>query len=162
MNVRSLLLVAVVLMTTACVGGRTRETVLVTAVASAWPGVRADVVLGGGVLPATVELWDAAVAAGTSTAFAGLDWVPLEASGMAGVEERLRTGEIGLVGASVLRDRILWFGAGVAELVRGPLAYESSTSSTRETSRARSGPLVISRSSWARHPPSAIAGEVYR
>lgn len=90
-----------VLLLAACVTPRVQQEVLAPAIVEAWPGVRADAHLGG-MLESSLLLWDD----GVSTArFIGLDPESLEDHAHLGVESRLATGQIGLVGAQVLRDR---------------------------------------------------------
>lgn len=145
-------LACVVLLAAGCITPHTQERVLVPAIVGAWPGVRADAQLGGAAA-GLLELWDSAVEVGTRSAFLGLDWPTIEAHGMIGVEIRLSGGEIGMVGASILRDRILTFGAAVAELQRVVAV---------RTSVVDDDVVVISRSSWAKTPPKAIARRTYR
>lgn len=135
----------VVLCTTSCLTSQVRDKTLLPAIQSAWVGVRADVVKGGGMLDSELVAWDAAVSTGN---FLGLDLQDLQMQAIAGVNVRLELGEIGMHGALIMRDRAASFVASVSEYMRSDIVVRSPMPT---------GPLTISRSSWALFPPPAIA-----
>lgn len=132
-----------------CVTGKVQERTLVPAIEAAWPGVRADAELGG--LPVVeLENIDDYVADGRLYMIV----LPaLESAALIGVDLRLVAGEIGPVGAGIMRDRVSSFVAAVTEATRVVIVR------ARDYSKR---PLVISSSSWATSPPSAIAARTYR
>lgn len=150
---RSLLVALTMLLAlSSCVTQRVQDRTLLPAIESAWPGVRDDAELGG-LEEGTLILWDAGVASGSLT---GLDSAELEGAALLGVDLRLVNGEIGPQGAAIMRDRATSFRRAVDEYTRVVVA---SADVGRDYNRR---PLVISRSSWATSPPSAIAGRTYR
>ena len=145
---KSIVLSVLVMLLCACTTTRVQDRTLTPAIESAYPGVRADAELGG--MPAgDLLLWDAGIEAGN---LRGLDVGALESFALLGVDARLAAGEIGPLGAEIMRDRARSFRRAVEELLRPVLA----------SAPVRTTPLVISRSSWATSPPSAIAGRTYR
>tara|TARA_R110002167_G_C12707228_1_gene655095 strand:- start:10324 stop:10782 length:459 start_codon:yes stop_codon:yes gene_type:complete len=147
---RFLLVLVAMLSMSSCVSQRVRDTALLPAINTAYEGVRADAVVGGAD-PALLAAWDAGIEVG---ALAGLDIVNLEAAALMGVDLRLVAGEIGPNGANIMRDRARNFRAAVDEYLR------SNTLVARAYREGAEGPVIISRSSWADHPPSAIANLV--
>tara|TARA_R110000796_G_scaffold41179_2_gene101961 strand:+ start:13028 stop:13477 length:450 start_codon:yes stop_codon:yes gene_type:complete len=133
-----------------CVTKRVQDRTLVPAIEAAWPGVRADAELGGADAALLLD-GDASVESGN---YIGLNVLGLEAAAIVGVDLRLIAGEIGVQGAAIMRDRAAEFRRAVQELTRVVLV------SHRPIMRDR--PIVISRSSWATHPPAAIAARTYR
>jgi len=151
-----LLALLVMLSSSSCLTPQVRDKTLLPAIQTAWVGVRADVVYSGGsILESDLIAWDAAVETGN---FAALDVQELEMMAIAGVNLRLEEGQIGPQGAAIMRDRASNFAAAVNEYMRQVIAMNR----PRAYREGAAGPLVISRSSWAVSPPSAIAGEVYR
>ncbi len=142
-------LAILLMLLSSCVTGKVQERTLVPAIEAAWPGVRADAELGG--LPVVeLENIDDYVADGRLYMIV----LPaLESAALIGVDLRLVAGEIGPVGAGIMRDRVASFVAAVTEATRVVLVR------ARDYSKR---PLVISSSSWATSPPSAIAARTYR
>tara|TARA_R110000744_G_scaffold380215_1_gene500262 strand:- start:54481 stop:54876 length:396 start_codon:yes stop_codon:yes gene_type:complete len=131
------------------VTGKVQERTLIPAIESAWPGVRADAELGG--LPVVeLENIDDYVADGRLYM---IELPALESAALIGVDLRLVAGEVGPVGAGIMRDRVTSFVAAVTEATRVVIVR------ARDYSKR---PLVISSSSWATSPPSAIAARTYR
>lgn len=137
------------LLLSSCVTGKVQERTLIPAIESAWPGVRADAELGG--LPVVeLENIDDYVADGRLYM---IELPALESAALIGVDLRLVAGEVGPVGAGIMRDRVTSFVAAVTEATRVVIVR------ARDYSKR---PLVISSSSWATSPPSAIAARTYR
>jgi hypothetical protein len=134
-----------------CVTQRVQDRTLLPAIESAWPGVRDDAELGG-MEEGQLLLWDVGVETGS---LLGLDAAGLESAALIGVDLRLVAGEIGPIGAGIMRDRARSFRSAVEEYTRVAVV----TPARRDYVRR---PLVISRSSWATSPPPAIAGRTYR
>jgi len=149
-NLIAVLLVAV--SATSCLTPQVRDKTLLPAIQSAWPGVRADVEYAGSMLESELIAWDSAVETGN---FLALDTQDLEMQAIAGVNLRLEAGEIGPQGAAIMRDRASNFAAAVNEYMRSNVAMVTRPSGRVATVPDR--PLVITRSSWATNPPSAIA-----
>lgn len=144
---RLLLVVAAMLSCMSCTTTRVQNAVLTPAIEEAYVDVRADAELGGAPLE-LLETWDVGIA---SRSLRGLDVAALTDFALLGVDQRLISGEIGPMGAANMRRRATNFRAAVEEATRIVVVrYEER------------GPTVISRSSWATHPPAAIADRVYR
>tara|TARA_R110002167_G_scaffold93122_2_gene249799 strand:+ start:2221 stop:2670 length:450 start_codon:yes stop_codon:yes gene_type:complete len=148
---RSILLALTLLVgMSSCATRRVQDRTLVPAIEAAWPGVRADAQLGGADAALLLD-GDASVESGT---YIGLNVLGLEAAALVGVDMRLIAGEIGVQGAAIMRDRAAEFRRAVQELTRVVLVRAAPIASDRL--------IVISRSSWATHPPAAIAARTYR
>ena len=156
-----LLALLVMLSSSSCLTPQVRDKTLLPAIQTAWVGVRADAeyAAADGPISSDLEAWDAAVEAGD---FAALDVLLLVADARAGVQYKLEDGVIGPQGAAIMMDRAVNFGKAVTEYMRENLLVSYEKPRKRRYREGASGPLVISRSSWATSPPSAIAGEVYR
>tara|TARA_R110000737_G_scaffold84395_3_gene116944 strand:+ start:1487 stop:1921 length:435 start_codon:yes stop_codon:yes gene_type:complete len=142
-------LAILLMLLSSCVTGKVQERTLIPAIESAWPGVRADAELGG--LPVVeLENIDDYVADGRLYM---IELPALESAALIGVDLRLVAGEVGPVGAGIMRDRVTSFVAAVTEATRVVIVR------ARDYSKR---PLVISSSSWATSPPSAIAARTYR
>lgn len=142
----------IALCATSCVTQRVRDVALLPPIQSAWVGVRADVEYAGSMLESELLAWDAAVETGN---FLALDVQDLEMQAIAGVNLRLEAGEIGPQGAAIMRDRASNFAAAVNEYMRSTVAMIAPRS--KRVAVMPTGPLTISRSSWALFPPSALA-----
>tara|TARA_R110000737_G_scaffold47134_4_gene67040 strand:+ start:4639 stop:5076 length:438 start_codon:yes stop_codon:yes gene_type:complete len=143
-------LVLLILLLSSCVTQRVQDRTLIPAIESAWPGVRADADLGGMQEIDLLEI-DSQIASG---ALYMLDIERIESAALVGIDLRLVAGEVGPIGANVLRDRARSFRKAVEEATRVVLV-----SAPRDYAER---PLVISSSSWATSPPSAIAARTYR
>tara|TARA_R110000850_G_scaffold272752_2_gene408185 strand:+ start:3831 stop:4268 length:438 start_codon:yes stop_codon:yes gene_type:complete len=143
------LAILLMLMLSSCVTGKVQERTLIPAIEAAWPGVRADAELGG-LAVTELENIDDYVADGRLYM---IELPALESAALIGVDLRLVAGEVGPVGAGIMRDRVTSFVAAVTEATRVVIVR------ARDYSKR---PLVISSSSWATSPPSAIAARTYR
>ena len=142
-------LAILLLLLSSCVTGKVQERTLIPAIEAAWPGVRADAELGG-LAVTELENIDDYVADGRLYM---IELPALESAALIGVDLRLVAGEVGPVGAGIMRDRVTSFVAAVTEATRVVIVR------ARDYSKR---PLVISSSSWATSPPSAIAARTYR
>tara|TARA_R110002153_G_scaffold9324_3_gene38611 strand:+ start:1472 stop:1918 length:447 start_codon:yes stop_codon:yes gene_type:complete len=132
-----------------CVTKRVQDRTLIPAIEAAWPGVRADAEVGG--MPVVeLESVDSAVETGELWL---IDLAAVEAAALLGVDLRLVAGEIGPEGAGIMRDRVTSFIFAVEEATRVVLVKVRDYDAR---------PLVITSSTWATRPPSAIAARTYR
>ena len=132
-----------------CVTTQVKDKTLLPAIESAWDGVRDDIIYGGEIAT-VVDEWSLMVETNTLD---DMDTQDVEDAAIVGVDLRLADGLVGTVGAEIMRDRARNFKIAVDEYVSSWVVYDAAPSDHL---------LVISRSSWAANPPSAIAGEVYR
>lgn len=152
---KNLIIVAMVaLLGTSCLTSQVRNRALLPAIQQAWPGVRADVEYAGSMLDSELAAWDAAVETGN---FLALDTQDLLMQAQAGVDLRLAEGQIGPQGAVIMKERAADFVAAVNEYMRSNIAMV-----VPRTIAQSDRPLIITRSSWATNPPSAIADRVWR
>ena len=146
--------IVLALLASSCVTARVQDRTLLPAIVDAWPDVRLDAELGD--MPeAALEQWDLAV---ETEIYIGLNSADLLAHAWAGIDLRLGVGEIGPVGAGVMRDRAQSFVNAVEEYNTSWLAFVTPAPERDYNER----PLMITSGSWATNPPSAIASRTFR
>lgn len=147
---KNLIYIMLLSMLASCVSAGVKEHTLLPAIESAWDGVQEDIVYGESVPIEVVNEWTMMVMTGE---LLDMDTGDVEDAAIIGVDKRLEDGQIGPLGAEVMRDRARNFADAVDE-------YIASWYALAEQLRER--PTVISRSSWATSPPPAIAMGVWR
>lgn len=149
---RHWLMTVLVALCASCATPKVQEYTLSPAIQEAWIDIRANAELSGMVDTAVLEQWDTAV---ENSEFEAMDFAPIREAAFEGIEMRLEAGKIGPNGAIVLRSLVITFENALEEL-RTPVIV------VRPRRDYSERPLVISRSSWATNPPSAIAARTYR